>query len=297
MQNNYEVLKFLSDIEKELKITILFACETGSKAVGTAVQNSDFDVKGLYIAKEEEYLQIVRKINPTFVKHHLSITVESKHHDIDVELVDLQKYLRNKIDKNNTRSDFWFYSDIVYINRFTDEELSLFKKYSHPPIFIYSLYDKSGIKTLEKHIKNNQKILNKKLLCLSVSGIQFLHTVIYYLLSEENSINENEFEPFPFYNIFKEIEFLKTKQIVLCNFFSEEEIKNFQINFNLCYGLYQKKKQNRLSVTEAIPENLKKFIELLLLKFHDKIKTKTHPDFPIDFAESIFKNYLYKFNN
>jgi hypothetical protein len=295
MQNENEVINFLFEIEKELRITILFACETGSKAVGTSVTGSDYDVKGIYIAKEEEYLQIIRKINPAYVKHHMSIEVQSSQHDIDIELIDLQKYLRNKLDKGNTRSDFWFYSDFVYLNRFTEEDFTFLKKYSHPPIFIYSLYDKSGIKTLEKHIKNNQKILNKKLLCLCISGIQFLHTLMYYSLSEKNFISDSEFHPFPFYNIFKEIEFLKNQESYLSYLFSEEEIKIILFNYNLCYGLYIKKKQNRLSETDVVPENLKKFIELLL-PYHDKIKTKILPDLPIDFVEKMFETYLNKFN-
>ena len=44
-----KVLKLLHDIESKYNFTIIFAAETGSRATGLDTNESDIDVKGLFI--------------------------------------------------------------------------------------------------------------------------------------------------------------------------------------------------------------------------------------------------------
>ncbi len=43
-----KIKKYLSDLEKEKGITILLACETGSRAWGFPSPDSDYDVRIIY---------------------------------------------------------------------------------------------------------------------------------------------------------------------------------------------------------------------------------------------------------
>ena len=46
-----KILKALNTIEKDYQASILYACESGSRAWGFASQNSDFDVRFIYVLR------------------------------------------------------------------------------------------------------------------------------------------------------------------------------------------------------------------------------------------------------
>lgn len=302
VDNKEDIKLFLLNIEKELEINIIFACETGSRSIGVDVETSDFDVKGFYLLKsEEQYLKVIRTVNPIILKHHLQIKLKNERiYDFDLELRDLKTYFYDKIKFNCKRSDFWFYSNIIYLNKFNDKDLNYFKdKILKFDVFIFSKFDKSGIETLKNKLvkKNNsnstsEKILNKKLLSLLISIIQFMHTQV--------------FNDFPFYNIFEEIKFLKLnfaeKNEIICKFFDEKELSLIDKNLNLVEGLYVRKKQGRLSETNCIPEILIEFENMIFDKFQpENLKKmnnvkKTKKEYWIDnidieWAEDLIQRY------
>jgi hypothetical protein len=294
MENNYEsisfnsVLKFLNEAESNYKIKILYACETGSRAVGVNVEESDYDVKGFYIANESEYLRVIRSVNPQLIVHHLSLNIEGKEYDVDIELLDITYYFSEKILHNYNRADFWFFSKIIYVNLFSDEILNTIKNHLHPPMFMFSPRDKSGLETLEKMLRKKVQIMNKKLLCLLISCIQFLHTELF---SPESK--------FPFYNIFEEISYIKERMEngIINKHLNEEEKQLLKINLELVEGLYNRKKQGRTGTTKAIPENLSKFIKMITEKFdpEGKRKNSIQLKYTLDesFAQSIFDKYIF----
>ena len=46
----------LSTIAQQYEVTILYACESGSRAWGFASSNSDYDVRFIYVHKLDWYL-------------------------------------------------------------------------------------------------------------------------------------------------------------------------------------------------------------------------------------------------
>ena len=52
------IRKNLKEIEKEKKITVLFACESGSRAWGFPSPDSDYDVRFIYMHPTRWYLSI-----------------------------------------------------------------------------------------------------------------------------------------------------------------------------------------------------------------------------------------------
>ena len=52
------ILEQLDAIEREHDVTILFACESGSRAWGFPSSDSDYDVRFVYVRKLDWYLSI-----------------------------------------------------------------------------------------------------------------------------------------------------------------------------------------------------------------------------------------------
>lgn len=52
------VLEELARLERERNITVLYACESGSRAWGFASTDSDYDVRFVYVEKPEWFVQV-----------------------------------------------------------------------------------------------------------------------------------------------------------------------------------------------------------------------------------------------
>ncbi|WP_020617880.1 nucleotidyltransferase domain-containing protein [Paenibacillus daejeonensis] len=99
-----QIRKTLSSIEREEAVRILYACESGSRAWGFPSQDSDYDVRFLYIRQEDWYLSI-------FDKHDV---IERPINDqLDVSGWDLRKALL-LLRKSNPPLLEWLQSPIVY---------------------------------------------------------------------------------------------------------------------------------------------------------------------------------------
>jgi len=56
------LLKFVQhEIEEKYSVKVLFLAETGSRGYHTHTRESDMDVKGFYVYKEQDYIQVVDK--------------------------------------------------------------------------------------------------------------------------------------------------------------------------------------------------------------------------------------------
>lgn len=77
---------YLSNLEQEKGITILLACETGSRAWGFPSPDSDYDVRVIYKHDKNWYLSLVEE------KDSIELFLENK--DIDISGWDIRKSLR-----------------------------------------------------------------------------------------------------------------------------------------------------------------------------------------------------------
>lgn len=106
------ILKVLQQIEKEYDIKILYACESGSRAWGFPSNESDYDVRFIYIHKKEWYLSIDQRRDVLEVPKHdkLSIHVDKL---LDLNGWELTKALR-LFRKSNPPLLEWLHSTIIY---------------------------------------------------------------------------------------------------------------------------------------------------------------------------------------
>ncbi|MDP5274112.1 nucleotidyltransferase domain-containing protein [Chengkuizengella axinellae] len=104
-----KIVEELKKIEKEHLVKILYACESGSRAWGFPSQDSDYDVRFIYIHPTEWYLSIKEERD----------VIELPINDLlDINGWDLRKALK-LFKKSNPPLLEWLQSDIVYSEPFT----------------------------------------------------------------------------------------------------------------------------------------------------------------------------------
>jgi len=104
------ILAILSKLEEDHEVRILYACEAGSRSYGVENENSDYDIRFIYIAPLRRYLSIIP----------VDDTISYKQGEWDIQGWDIQKALRLALKSNPSLYE-WTHSPIVYRQ---DEELT-----------------------------------------------------------------------------------------------------------------------------------------------------------------------------
>lgn len=146
------ITKKLQQIKTEHGITILYACESGSRAWGFPSPDSDYDVRFIYVRKIEDYLSINK------MKDALDFPING---ELDLGGWDLQKTL-SQICKSNSVPFEWLQSPIVYYEKenFREELWQLCHSYFCPK---HSTHHYLGIARGAMTDMENEEIAIKKL--------------------------------------------------------------------------------------------------------------------------------------
>ena len=98
------ILRELKKIEAQENVKIIMAIESGSRAWGFASPDSDYDVRFIYVRKEEDYLKLEKTRD----------VIEWKLDDVlDINGWDIKKALQLLHNSNPTVFE-WCASPIVY---------------------------------------------------------------------------------------------------------------------------------------------------------------------------------------
>ncbi|HSJ02845.1 MAG: nucleotidyltransferase domain-containing protein [Verrucomicrobium sp.] len=98
------VQKTILDLEAERKVRVLYACESGSRAWGFASQDSDYDVRFLYVHERDWYLSVDER------RDVIELPLQD---ELDVSGWELRKALR-LLRKSNPSLLEWLRSPMVY---------------------------------------------------------------------------------------------------------------------------------------------------------------------------------------
>ena len=98
------IFQILTDIEKREQVKIFFACESGSRGWGFPSQDSDYDVRFLYIRPPSWYLSIQKR------RDVIERPIDAV---LDVSGWDIQKALQ-LLWKSNTALLEWLQAPIIY---------------------------------------------------------------------------------------------------------------------------------------------------------------------------------------
>lgn len=104
-----EIISRLEKIQSEEDVKILYACESGSRAWGFPSNDSDYDVRFIYLRKPEFYLSI---------DEGRDVIEKPIVDDIDLSGWDLKKTLK-LFRKSNPPLLEWFQSPIVYLKQYS----------------------------------------------------------------------------------------------------------------------------------------------------------------------------------
>lgn len=152
-----EILEELKKIEEENNIKIIFASDTGSRTLGYSTEESDYDLRFIYIQKPENYLKL--KEGKDTIQKKVSIDNGIKT-DFDFVGFDIKKAL-NLICSTNVQIWQWLYSSKLYIETDSSNEM---KKISADFFELKKFYHQyAGIisNNYKRKIKNQKEIKSK----------------------------------------------------------------------------------------------------------------------------------------
>ena len=141
-----EIQKKLNEIEEKEAVTILLAVESGSRAWGFASPDSDYDVRFIYVRKQQEYLKL----------NEGKDVIEWQLDDVlDINGWDLKKALM-QFHRSNATLFEWSNSPIVYKQSTLWKEIyERAKIYFSKKAAIYHYYG-TARSTLEKYLLEEQ---------------------------------------------------------------------------------------------------------------------------------------------
>lgn len=262
---NYSKIKYeLNKIEKELDIKILYAVESGSRVWGFESDESDWDVRFIYIHKPKWYLSIDNK------KDNISNIFLG---NIDMQGWELKKALK-LFRKSNPPFLEWLYSPIVYIDElgFSQSVKKLISNYFSPKSCTHH-YVKISDDNYKKYLRHNM-VLPKKYFysirpILACQWIEKFKTIPPVELNEIfNHLNiENKYRD----EISELIE--RKKQGGLSNEERKNKLLDMFIKYNNQYYWKMAKNHNTIEIPETKPLD-DFFISFLLNTWNDKIILK-----------------------
>lgn len=142
----------LDKIEREYKVKILYACETGSRAWGFPSPDSDYDIRFIYMHERDWYLSLSDKKD--FIEFMLNEELDITGWDLKKSLVLLKKSNAPLIER--------FQSPFEYCsaNGFKEEFRNLIQKYYSPIAVFYHHY--SLAKKFLENIKDEESVKLKQ---------------------------------------------------------------------------------------------------------------------------------------
>lgn len=128
---NKIIQNILDDIERQERINILFACESGSRSWALHAKNSDYDIRFIYKHDRDWYLQLYEERD---------VVEKEFFENFEVVGWDLKKALR-LLNKSNPTVLEWLSSPIVYRNNvFFTERLKKFAEDTFSPYSVLHHY-------------------------------------------------------------------------------------------------------------------------------------------------------------
>lgn len=147
-----EIKSRLEKVQSEEEVKILYACESGSRAWGFPSNDSDYDVRFIYIRKPEFYLSI---------DEGRDVIERPIVDDIDLSGWDLKKTLK-LFRKSNPPLLEWFQSPIVYMKQFSIyEKLKALLPVYYSPLACIHHYTNMAEGNLRDYLKHDKVWLKK----------------------------------------------------------------------------------------------------------------------------------------
>jgi len=154
IESKNKILKGLTTIEKEKKVKVLLAVESGSKAWNIQSLDSDFDVRFIFKRKIEGYLSLDKKPD----------VIEINDENLDYVGFDIFKFLQ-LVRNSNPSVIEWLFSPMDYTNKFSlYNNLLREVKNNFNPLALFQHYKSMCKQNYLKYLKSGNDVTYKKYL-------------------------------------------------------------------------------------------------------------------------------------
>ncbi|MEH7382177.1 nucleotidyltransferase domain-containing protein [Bacillus sp. JJ1533] len=224
------ILEILKQIETEYDVKILYACEAGSRTWGLSSEDSDYDIRFIYLHKTDWYLSIDQKRDVLEVPKHDHVK-KDVNPLIDMSGWELTKALRLFRKSNPTLLE-WLHSSSIYKkdNSFIDKlkkmEPIIFSEI--PCIYHYVKMAKGNFKTVqEKHqkLKTYLNVIRPLLMAMSIKKYHRMNSLNVNDLIKDLLQNNERKQDIEQMIKMKTAGQRVTKRILAIDTFIEEEIQ------------------------------------------------------------------------
>jgi uncharacterized protein len=165
-----EVEQELGEIEEDLQTWIIYRCQVGSKAFGLSSENSDDDLRGIYLPPARLHWSL----------RHMPEQLESNDSEKDEVYWELEKFLRLALKANPTVLETLWTPIVLYTNEITEELLTIRNVFLSKHVYkTYSGYVLSQFRRMSNAYQKKGTYKPKHamhLIRLLYSGIEALET-------------------------------------------------------------------------------------------------------------------------
>lgn len=152
-----EIKRMLRNIQFDYGVEILHACESGSRVWGFASENSDYDVRFLYVRTEDWYMSINVEKQGDVIERTL------RHNTIDAVGWDVRKAL-GLMRKSNPALFEWIHSPQVYKSTMWYLSLKSASRAYYNPVASFYHYRSMAENNYRRYIKGKEEVKRKKYL-------------------------------------------------------------------------------------------------------------------------------------
>ena len=166
------LLDMLRKIESDNNIEIIFACDIGSRALGYSTENSDYDIRFIYIQHSKKYL--------TIDKNKFTDTIKLNKDNLDFIGYDIKKALNLCLISNTALWDMIYSSSVILETNLGNDVKNIAKKFFNKKTLIkqytanaYNRYTKYILNKDTVKIKDYALTLVKLALAIAISRDTF----------------------------------------------------------------------------------------------------------------------------
>lgn len=176
---NERIQQSLRAIEQEKQVRILYACESGSRAWGFASEDSDYDVRFLYVRQKNDYLRL--NVPRDVIEQPIV-------DDLDINGWDIFKALR-LLRKSNPPLLEWLFSPIIYQeNSAHIETLRGVARQAYSSTSVFYHYSRMAYGNYHQYIEQKDEVPLKKYLYVLRPVVALLFLEQHHTLPPTNFI-------------------------------------------------------------------------------------------------------------
>lgn len=164
------ILDMLRKIESDNSIEIIFACDTGSRALGYSTENSDYDIRFIYIQHSKKYL--------TIDKNKFTDTIKFNKDNLDFLGYDIKKALNFCLTSNTALWDMIYSSSVILETNLGNDVKNIAKKFFNKKTLIKQY-------TANAYSRYTKDILNKDTVKIKIYALTLIKLALAIAISRD----------------------------------------------------------------------------------------------------------------